>query len=71
MTSTSIVRVHTVVGNGMHINRIGHSIIRTPHDSLQLNKILHIPNSSMNLLFVHKLSLKNDVFLEFHMFLFL
>ena len=63
-------RVNTADGNGMHISHIGHTTICTPHDSLHLKKILHVPSASMNLLFVHKLALDNDIFLEFHPFFF-
>jgi hypothetical protein len=55
----------------MHISHIGHSILRTPHSSLDLNNILHVPSASKNLLSVHKLTLDNDVFIEFHPFFFL
>jgi histone deacetylase 1/2 len=63
--------VHTASGNGMHISHIGHSVLRTPHSSLHLNNILHIPQASKNLLSVHKLALDNNAFLEFHPFFFL
>ena len=39
-------RVHIAEGNGMHISHVGHSILRTPHDSLQLKNILHVPSVS-------------------------
>jgi histone deacetylase 1/2 len=64
-------RVHTAEGNGMHISHIGHSILRTPHSSFHLNKILHVPNASKNLLSVHRLTLDNNIFIEFHPFFFL
>ena len=43
----------------------------TPHNSLSLNNILHVPNASKNLLSVYKLALDNNVFLEFLPFFFL
>ena len=55
----------------MPISHIGHSILRTSHDSFDLNDILHVPSASKNLLSVHKLTLDNDVFIEFHPFFFL
>jgi hypothetical protein len=50
----------------MQISHIGHSILRTPHDSLQLKDVLHVPVASKNLLSVHKLTLDNNAFMEFH-----
>ena len=46
-------RVRTAEGTGMHISHIGHSILRTPHDSFNLNNVLHVPGASKNLLSVH------------------
>jgi hypothetical protein len=54
----------------MHISHIGNSILRTPHDSLHLKNTLHVPNALKNLLYVHKLALDNNVFLEFNPFFF-
>jgi hypothetical protein len=64
-------QVHTANGNGMNISHIGNSILRTQHNSLHLKNILHVPSASKNLLPVHRLTLDNDVFLEFHPFSFL
>jgi hypothetical protein len=58
-------------GIGMHISHIGHSIVRTPHHSFDLNAILHVPSASKNLLSVHRFTLDNHVFIEFHPFFFL
>ena len=63
-------RVHTANGKGMCISHIGHSKLHTPHSTLHLNNILHVPNASKNLISVHKLTLDNDVFLEFHPYFF-
>jgi histone deacetylase 1/2 len=63
-------RVHTADGNGMHISHIGHSVLPTPSSPLHLKNILHVPSASKNLLFIHRLTLDNHVFLEFHPFLF-
>lgn len=57
-------------GAGMEISHIGQLIIKTPHKSLVLNGILHVPNASKTLLFVHHIALDNNVFLEFHPFFF-
>jgi histone deacetylase 1/2 len=64
-------RVCTAEGTGMHISHIGHSVLCTPHNSFKLNNILHVPSASKNLLSVHKFTLDNHVFIEFHPFFFL
>ena len=58
-------------GAGMEINRIGQSIIKTPHKDLVLKEILHVPNASKTLLSVHRIALDNNVFLEFYPYFFL
>jgi serine protease inhibitor len=63
--------VHTADDNGMKINHISHSILHTPNSSLHLKNILHVPCASKNLLSVHKLTLDNHVFIEYHPFFFL
>jgi hypothetical protein len=55
----------------MKISHIGHSIFHTPDSSMNLNNILHVPHTSKNLLSIHKLTLDNDAFIEFHPFFFL
>jgi hypothetical protein len=61
-------QVRTAEGTGMHISHIGHSVLRTPHVSFDLKNILHVPSASKNLLSVHKFTLDNHVFIEFHPF---
>ena len=55
----------------MHISHIGQSTLNTPYDSFHLNNVLHVPNPNKNLLSVHKFTLDNHVFLEFHPYFFL
>jgi hypothetical protein len=50
----------------MHISHIGKSTIHTPCQQLELNKILHVPQASKNLISVHRLASNNNVFHEFH-----
>jgi histone deacetylase 1/2 len=64
-------QVRTAEGTGMHISHIGHSVLRTPHGTFDLKNILHVPSASKNLLSVHKFTLDNHVFIEFHPFFFL
>jgi hypothetical protein len=63
-------RVHTADGNGMYISHIGHLVLYAPSSRLHLKNILHVPSASKNLLSIHRLTLDNHVFLEFHPFLF-
>jgi hypothetical protein len=55
----------------MHISHIGHSVLCTPHNSFHLHDILHVPSASKNLLSVHRFTLDNHVYIEFHPFFFL
>jgi hypothetical protein len=64
-------QVHDASGKGMMIKHVGHSILHTPHSSIQLRNILHFPSSSKSLLSAHKIALDNNVFVEFHPFFFL
>jgi hypothetical protein len=50
----------------MAIAHVVHSVLHTPHSSLHLRNILHVPSASKNLLSVHKIVLDNNAFLEFH-----
>ena len=55
----------------LKISDIGQSVIYTPHKNLKLNNILHVTSTSKNLLSVHRLTLDNQVFIEFHVWIFL
>jgi hypothetical protein len=59
-------QVHTASGTSMEISHVGHSIIHTPNRDLNLKSILHVPSTKKNLLPVHRLTLDNNVFFEFH-----
>ncbi|GJU31950.1 nucleotide-binding alpha-beta plait domain-containing protein [Tanacetum coccineum] len=56
------------VGNckGLPILHIGSSKVYSPQKIFSLENILHVPEISHNLLFVHKFCHDNDVFFEFH-----
>jgi hypothetical protein len=62
-------KVHIANGAGMHMSHIGQASIPT-HTSTQLPlaNILHVPSLTHDLLSVHKLTLDNNIFCEFHPF---
>ena len=62
-------QVQVANGAGLSISHIGHSTI--PGSSLRLRNILRLPHIHQHLLFVYRLVLDNDVFVEFHRFFFL
>ncbi|XP_012702882.1 uncharacterized protein LOC101777117 [Setaria italica] len=58
--------IHTESGAGMEIKHVGHSIVPTHSRDLYLKNILHVPQATKNLVFVHRLTKDNSSFLEFH-----
>ena len=63
-------QVHNASGTCMTIQHIGHSTLHTPHTSLQLRNILHVPSATKNLLLAHKIALDNNAFFLIHPFFF-
>jgi hypothetical protein len=63
-------QVHVANGSGMDINRIGKTIIPTSDRDLVLNHVLHVPSTHKNLISVHRFTLDNDTFIEFHPYFF-
>jgi hypothetical protein len=59
-------QIYTASGSGMHIQHIGKSIICTSYRDLELNHVLHVPQSSKTLAFVHRVATDNNVFFELH-----
>jgi hypothetical protein len=59
-------QIYKTNGTGMCIKHVGHSIICTPHHNLFLNNVLHVPQASKNLTFVHRIASDNNVFFELH-----
>jgi hypothetical protein len=55
----------------MEISHIGTSVIPTPCHNLVLTNVLHVPSANKNLISVHKFTLDNNTFIEFHPFYFL
>jgi hypothetical protein len=64
-------QIHAANDSGMNITYIGTSIIPTPILTLALNNVLHVPSTQKNLILVHRFTLDNDTFIEFHPFFFL
>ena len=51
----------------MHIHNIGQAVLSTPSSrSLALNRVLHVPQATRNLLSMSKLSHDNNVLIELH-----
>jgi histone deacetylase 1/2 len=67
------MRVHVGNGAGLHISHVVHGTLNTTAKtlSLSLRNILHVPNITKNLLFAHKLTKDNDVFIEIHLYHFI
>jgi hypothetical protein len=68
---TSTDQIHIANDSGMEIIRIDTSIIPTSGHDLVLNKVLHVPSMHKNLISVHRFTLDNDTYIEFHPFFFL
>ena len=50
----------------MHISSIGSSLVQSNYSHFKLNNILHVPSITKNLLSIHKFTLDNNVYVEFH-----
>jgi hypothetical protein len=68
---TGTDQIHIANGSGMEITRIGTSLIPTSSCDLVLNKVLHVPSTHKNIISIHRFTLDNDTYIEFHLFLFL
>jgi hypothetical protein len=64
-------QVHTISGSGMPISHIGQGTTHSHDRDLILKDILHVPNTSKNLVSVHKFTYDNNAFFEFHPWYFL
>jgi hypothetical protein len=64
-------QIHAANAKGMDITHIGKIIIPTPCRNLVLDNVLHVPASHKNLISVHRFTLENDTFIEFHPYFFL
>lgn len=61
-------QLHLGNGQGMPITTVGYSSLETNQRPLHLRNILHVPKILKNLLSVYKLTFKNDVIFEFHLY---
>jgi hypothetical protein len=66
---TVMDQIHTANDSGMEITLIGTSLIPTSICDLVLKKVLHVPSTHKNLIAVHRFTLDNDTYIEFHPFL--
>jgi hypothetical protein len=62
--------LHIGDGKGFFISNIGHTKLYTPHRTFTLSNVLHVPHIQKPLLFVQKFCLDNNIYFEFHPFLF-
>jgi len=62
--------LHVGDGKGLSISHIGHTKIYNPHRSFTLSNVLHVLAITKPLLSVQKFYLDNNVYFEFHPFLF-
>jgi hypothetical protein len=54
----------------MQIAHVGHSTFYTPTHNLALKNVLHVPTSHKNLVFIHRFTRDNHVFVEYHPYVF-
>jgi hypothetical protein len=64
-------QIHVINGVGMEISCVGTSIIPTRSHNIILNNVLHVLVTNKMLIYVHKFTLDNDMFNDFHPFYFL
>jgi histone deacetylase 1/2 len=62
--------LHVGDGKGLSITHIGHTKIYNPHRSFTLSNVLHVLAITKPMLSVQKFYLYNNVYFEFHHFLF-
>jgi len=62
--------LHVGDGKGLFISKIGHTKLHTPQRTFILSIVLHVPHIQKNLLSVQKSCLDNNVYFEFHLFVF-
>jgi hypothetical protein len=63
--------IHMASGTGMDINHIGHTTVDTPNHPILLTNTIYVPKTRKNLVSIHRLTLDNSIYVEFHPFFFL
>ena len=53
-------------GQGLHISSTGSSLLQSNRSQFKLNDIFHVPAITKHLLSIHKFTLDNNVYVEFH-----
>ena len=66
---TSPDQLYVGNGQGLSVSSIGSSQLFLKSKQILLNNILHVPHITKNILFIHKFTTDNNVFMEFHPFL--
>jgi hypothetical protein len=64
-------QIHTANRSGMDITHVSNTIIPTPTHDLILNNVFHVFTSHKNLISIHRFTLDNDTFIEFHPYFFI
>jgi hypothetical protein len=59
-------KIHAANGTGMDISHVGHAFVNSPSKQLHLRNVLHVPSAKKNLVSIHRLTLDNNVYVEFH-----
>jgi histone deacetylase 1/2 len=59
-------KIHAANGTGMDISHVGHAFVNSPSKQLHLRNVLHVPSATKNLVSIHRLTLDNNVYVEFH-----
>jgi len=62
--------VHVGDSKGLSISHIGHTMLRSPKHTFILSNVLHAPHITKPLLSVQKFYRDNNVYFEFHTFVF-
>ncbi|KAF5482583.1 hypothetical protein F2P56_003141, partial [Juglans regia] len=59
-------QIHVGDGTGLNVDHIGSSKLPLSNNSFLLNKLLHVPSVTKNLISVSQFTTDNGVFIEFH-----
>jgi hypothetical protein len=58
-------QIHTANGAGMDIHHVRNSVLHTPNHDLHLKNIIHVPQTTKNLLSTSHLAKENHAFVEY------